>query len=474
MMQFDLDALTLAFQKSLNNEAYEYLIERGLTEETIELFRIGYDPGEIGFVSPNESKLIDHFFEHRVVFPVIDTSEQIVDLIGRALDHREPKYKVLIGENLIFFNHGVLGASEDLVFCQSVFDVITLHQSGIAAICMPNVMLFKDTHAKMLEGHRVLICMGNDEMGRRESARIAELIESSGISGMVIQLPEGFRDVNDFFLRVEDPTQTFIAIIQHSVQEQMVTPMNPDVKYLTAYTEEYAKLTKEDVVQWWSSGYDVLDEWTGGGIREGFYLWYGKSECGKTALMKSIADELALQGTPVLYLSWDNSSYELWQYSISRLLEVPLQAMQRGLVEAELVSDANKAYQAIATMLWTMEGKIDTSAEDVSNAVEQIVRATGQAPVIVVDQMLRLINPSMDPYSNSALITLGYVLKTWSQLWDIVVLAGLPIPDSNWTVPAPLLATTDFAAEVFRRPSNGWRIQVVKNRAGMRGELELG
>jgi replicative DNA helicase len=472
-MQVDLEALTLAFQKSLNQEAFEYLQERGITEETIESFRIGYDPGEIGFTVQNSAHLLDHYFEHRIVFPVIQADGQVVDLIGRALDRREPKYKTLFGEESTFFNQSVLSQAEDVVLCQSVIDAITLHQTGIAAICLPNVMLFKDTHAKVLEGHRVIICMGNDEAGRREGARIAELLEPSGISGVIMQLPEGVRDVNDFFLRVEEPTATFVGLIAQSMEQQMVSPMTPDARHLTAYTEEYAKWAKQDEAPFWSTGYESLDEAMGGGIRQGYYLWSGSSECGKTALIKSIADEIALQGTPVLYLSWDLTGYELWQYSIARMLEMPVQTLQRGMVEMELVSEANKAYQHIAGMLWTMEGKLETSAEDVSGAVEHIVRATGQAPVIVVDQMLRLINPTLDPYSHSALITLGYVLKTWSQQWDTAVISTLPLPHAAWTVPAPLLATSDWSAEVFRRPSGGWRLRIDKNRAGIRGDLEL-
>jgi replicative DNA helicase len=473
IMQMDLEALTLTLQKLLTDSALDYLQERGIQEDTITQFRIGYDPG-----------VIDHYFERRIVFPVVNADGTVVELIGRAIDHREPKYKVLLGEENTFFNHDVLAKAEDLILCQSVFDVITLHQAGIAAICLANIRFFKESHAQLLDKHRVFICLGNDDAGRRESTRILEIMEAQGHSGMIIRLPEGVRDVNDFFLRVEDPTQTFVGLIMQAVETQLTTNMTADAAVLTAYTEEYAKQMRDDMLHYWSSGFESLDEWLGGGIRNGLYLWTGGTQAGKTMLLKRFADAVALQGTPVLFLTWDVSGYDLWLYSLSRIIGVPFTVLQRGEVDTETVNEANKIYQTIGSKLWTMECKLETSTEDVSGAVERIVLATGQTPVIIVDQMLRFVNPTQDPYGPEALTTLGYVFKQWSQLWDTAIIVSMPIAEQAPTMryssqinsvllPPSLFASCDWVAEVHRRPHQGWRIHILKNRFNECGSFEL-
>lgn len=87
----DLEEMVAYYQKQLRDEAFFYLQKRGIEQETIENYRIGFDPGKIGFiVYPNK---LGDFFENRVIIPVTNAEGVTVDMVGRSVDHREPKYK---------------------------------------------------------------------------------------------------------------------------------------------------------------------------------------------------------------------------------------------------------------------------------------------------------------------------------------------------------------------------------------------
>ena len=81
----DLDGLLAYYQKQLREEAYFYLQKRGITEETVIQYRIGFEIGKIGFYI-NQNQLGD-YFEHRVIVPIQNYDGEIVDL-NRTFDRQ--------------------------------------------------------------------------------------------------------------------------------------------------------------------------------------------------------------------------------------------------------------------------------------------------------------------------------------------------------------------------------------------------
>ncbi|WP_254611287.1 toprim domain-containing protein [Paenibacillus sp. JMULE4] len=227
---FDLEELVVHYQKQLREEAFLYLQRRGIAQETVERYRIGFEPGKIGFYV-NSNKLGD-YFENRVIIPIADAEGAAVDLIGRSIDHREPKYKSLLGVDDIMFNEQILEETEDVILASGVFDVLSLAQARLPAVCVPVWMTFKDSHAEKLREKRVFICLGNDELGRSESVRILTMLQPIAKQALIVQMPESIRDVNDFFVRVQHPLDTFMKLLNETMEEAMMLPIAPDVKIL--------------------------------------------------------------------------------------------------------------------------------------------------------------------------------------------------------------------------------------------------
>lgn len=391
----------------MREDAIFYLQRRG----------IGFEPGKIGFYV-NSNKLGD-YFENRVIIPISNAEGITVDLIGRSIDHREPKYKSLLGVDDYMFNEEILEETEDVILCSGVFDVLSLAQARLPAVCVPVWMTFKDSHVEKLKEKRVFICLGNDGLGRRESVRIQSVLQSAAKQALIVHMPESIKDVNDFFVRVQNPLDTFMKLLNETMEETMMLPIAPDVKNITIYTEEYMKRHRGQSTGV-PTGLAKLDQTLFGGLRSGLYLIAGGASSGKKMLMKQIADHIAFQQTPVVYVSWDMTAFELWARSIARILGTEPQKVLSGKILPEEVGEANKRYVQISKMLWTVECSIDTAMDRVMASIERIGAMAGKTPVVFIDHLNRILVTGLQQVPKTASehqTLLAYVLKQWSREW---------------------------------------------------------
>ncbi|MCZ8520567.1 MULTISPECIES: DnaB-like helicase C-terminal domain-containing protein [Paenibacillus] len=441
---FDLEELAVHYHKQLREEALFYLQRRGIEAETVERYRLGFEPGRIGFYVASD-KLGD-FFENRIIVPIENPEGAVVDLIGRSIDNREPKYKALLGVEEYLFNEEVLDDADDVVLCSGVFDVLSLSQARLPAVCVPVWMMFKESHAEKLKDKRVFICFGNDELGRRESVRIQSMLQSTAKQSFIVNLPETIRDANDFFSRVKSPLETFSQILNETMEESLLLPIAPDVKNITVYTEEYMKRHRGQVTGV-PTGFARLDEALFGGLRSGLYLLAGCASSGKTMLMKQMADHIAGEGTPVVYVSWDMTAFELWARSIARLIGTEPQRVLGGTAAPDEVNEASKQFIPISKLQWTLECSPETTLERVLGSIERIAGIAGKTPVVFIDHLHRI--PSA-PGSGLARGTaaeyqtmLAYALKQWSREWGGPVVAAIPSDIGEERLPEGVEASAD-------------------------------
>ena len=215
--------------KNLNSEsgreARKYLRRRGLSDETITRFGIGYAPDDWGQLRDyliskgfKESELVDaslctigrngkpyDFFRARVMFPVIDVRGQVVAFSGRTMGSDTRKYvntkdtpvfkksKILFGMNLAK-NAG----TKRVILVEGQMDVITLHQAGFTDAVATLGTAITDEHALMLSRYvdEVLISYDADEAGQKATRRAIDTLRAAGIPTRVIQL-EGGKDPDE-------------------------------------------------------------------------------------------------------------------------------------------------------------------------------------------------------------------------------------------------------------------------------------
>ena len=199
-----------AYQRRLflpeGKRALAYLRGRGLTEETIRRFGLGWSGEgrgmliaelgrdgvtaeglvEAGLMTRSEDGRPREFFFGRVMFPIRDRRGGVVSFGGRALGDAQPKY--LNGPETGLFSkrrslYGLDLAREAaqrgaaVVVVEGYMDVIALHQAGFSAAVAPlGTALTEDQLAALWRlSPAPILCFDGDAAGGRAAARAAEL-----------------------------------------------------------------------------------------------------------------------------------------------------------------------------------------------------------------------------------------------------------------------------------------------------------
>jgi DNA primase catalytic core len=211
------DILTEAagfYHGCLSEEARDYLADRGLTEETISRFQIGFARGGLTEYLIRECELpmslclkagvlkeverhgemkVRDYFHKRIIFPTLKRG-RVVHLTGRSLHGEEPRYLHLPGEMHFLYNEDDLSNEEALVV-EGITDCLSLFQAGYPAVALIGCYLKPEHLPKFSRCKRIYVCLDGDAAGREGALGVAELI---GERARIVELPEGL-DPNDYF-----------------------------------------------------------------------------------------------------------------------------------------------------------------------------------------------------------------------------------------------------------------------------------
>jgi DNA primase catalytic core len=210
------DALSVAaeyYHGHITQEASDYLIKkRGIADETISKFKIGYANGQLneyllkernfpletclkaGILKRREDGTVKDYFHNRIIFPNFRRG-QVVHMSGRGLGNDEPKYLHLPGEIKYLYNEDALYEKEVYVV-EGILDCLSAVQCGYPAIAVLGASNFKPEYVhKFSRCERVYICLDGDEAGIKGSLKIGNII---GDKARISTLPVGM-DINDYF-----------------------------------------------------------------------------------------------------------------------------------------------------------------------------------------------------------------------------------------------------------------------------------
>lgn len=144
-----------------------------------------------------------------------------------------------------------------------------------------------------------------------------------------------------------------------------------------------------------------FDEVIGGGLYDGLHVLGGVTGGGKTALALAIAESNARAGRPVLYITYEQSRYELWGRLISTRAGVSLRQLRSGGTLEHPVSEKlrdNAQYQSlmvdVAPWLSVIEGDGfeggSWGVDRIAAQVRRIKGAHGAAPLVILDYLQRM------------------------------------------------------------------------------------
>ena len=222
------------FHRCLKNsisaqKAREYLNKRGLKEEIIDKFGLGYAPGsgrglleaavnkgyskelleKAGLITFSEKRndYRDQLFD-RIIFPISDVQSRIIAFGGRVLGERLPKY-LNSPETAVFYKGKILYAlnlakesiqkKNQIIILEGYTDVLTCHQFGVEnSVATLGTALTRD-HVSIISRYaeEVVIVYDADPAGVKAALRGLDLLIGSGLKVKVVALPQG-TDPDDF------------------------------------------------------------------------------------------------------------------------------------------------------------------------------------------------------------------------------------------------------------------------------------
>ena len=206
--------------------AWKYLTGRGLSEETIKKFGLGYSDKysndlyrylkgknyedellrESGLFNVDEKHGMYDKFWNRVIFPIMDVNNRVIGFGGRVMGDGKPKYlnspETQIfdkSRNLYGLNVARTTRKPYLILCEGYMDVISMHQAGFTNAVASLGTALTSGHASLLKRYtqEVLLLYDSDEAGRKAALRAIPILREAGINSRVVNL-KPYKDPDEF------------------------------------------------------------------------------------------------------------------------------------------------------------------------------------------------------------------------------------------------------------------------------------
>jgi DNA primase len=249
-----LNFATKYFQQQLletedgRNIALSYCKERGISDEVIQKFQIGYAPDSFdaflnnakehayneeillnaGLIKEKNDKKYD-FFRDRLMFPILNVSGKTIAFGGRILKKAENQAKYInTAETEVYHKsqvlYGIFHAKETIrkqdecILVEGYTDVISLYQAGIknavassgTALTREQVLLIKRFT------QNIVILYDGDAAGIKAALRGLDIVLEIGLNVKIVLLPEA--EDPDSFVR-KNGIENALSYIQNHQQD---------------------------------------------------------------------------------------------------------------------------------------------------------------------------------------------------------------------------------------------------------------
>jgi len=263
----------LLYFHSSSEEAKNYLKERGISEETIKYFLLGFAPPdgrvlagylrnsseeltkgeELGLIKKTSDGSYIDLFRERIIFPIFNLRGECVGFGARALNKDvEPKY-LNTQESKIFKKseilYGLYQAKEFIkrenqgILVEGYFDFLSLWERGIKNVVATCGTALTEAHVKLLKNftENWIIFYDGDLAGRKATLRAISLFLKEGILPKCGLLPE--EDDPDSWVRKQELKN---EELKKKIEEQTVDAISFVIDFFKEeYRENPSKTFKE-------------------------------------------------------------------------------------------------------------------------------------------------------------------------------------------------------------------------------------
>ncbi|MBO4890723.1 MAG: DNA primase [Lachnospiraceae bacterium] len=199
----------LGYARSSTNETYRYLKSKGFDDDILR---------ESGLFNYSENRGMTDKFWNRVIFPIMDTGQRIIGFGGRVMGDGEPKYlnspETPIfdkSRNLYGLNIAKNTKAKNIIICEGYMDVIALHQAGFDQAVASLGTAFTSGHANLIARYArenvrtdeiarykdILLCYDSDGAGVDAAKRALVTLRMAGLNAKVIDM-KPYKDPDEF------------------------------------------------------------------------------------------------------------------------------------------------------------------------------------------------------------------------------------------------------------------------------------
>ena len=211
-------------------DSLKYLLDRGLSEDVIKHFNLGYAPRdnnialnffnsnkinldlmvEAGLLGKNDNGDYYDVFKDRVMFPIKNNQNQVVAFSGRTMstDKSVPKYyntheTKIFEKRTVLYNYSdarsFIAKENEVILCEGYMDVIKAHQNGIKnAVALMGTNIDNNKLKEVLSlVKKITLSLDNDEAGSKAQIDIGNRIIQTTDNVYKLKF-SGAKDLDEF------------------------------------------------------------------------------------------------------------------------------------------------------------------------------------------------------------------------------------------------------------------------------------
>ena len=217
---------TSYYQKILNSEegedALNYLLERGLSKNIIEQYKLGFSPNsfsdlldllrkesyssdamkESGLFIKSDKGYFNRF-QSRIMFPIQNQNSDVIAFGGRIFNKDNPaKYlnspetPIYLKSNVLYgINHNIKTIREDksIILVEGYMDLLQLVNAGINNCLAISGTAFTEGHSNILKRFtkNIYIAFDGDDAGKKAALKCGYILSENSLEPRIITPPDG-------------------------------------------------------------------------------------------------------------------------------------------------------------------------------------------------------------------------------------------------------------------------------------------
>ena len=188
-----MEEATANYQARLTGAAASLLVQRGLDEKTVAMFRVGV----VGDPLPGHER-----FKGWLSIPYLDRNGEALSMRFRCIaehNHRDfghGKYMSMFEEPSRVFNiRAIHEAGDTLHICEGEFDAMVLTRIGLPSIAIPGASAWSNHHRRMIAGFSKVYVWGDPDQA---GAEFVQRVCRASRAARGVRLRDG--DVTDTFI----------------------------------------------------------------------------------------------------------------------------------------------------------------------------------------------------------------------------------------------------------------------------------